>query len=442
MTSLEYNGKPIPVLPDWTRWAWASQPERDWWTIKINAATTAWEQIERMSVVMGVRSGAVQTIASDKLQECVVWAMQHGLVCIPIQQIGVTGSYAATTPVYEPGKPFGYRVLYVTPDAYQTLRWPISNGALGEVLGYPTCCREHFQATWGRGQIDSTYEQLEDTMNEKAELGDHQPYTLIRTTLRWMGIRLVPHMPCNYYCKSSEWFARQMIAVGEACGYHEEMQTIQTMLRWPVELSRLFGISEIKTPAFKISTRTDWTPTLEQFTLPGTYIKPVTEWWTENGFSSAEAMHHAHSKLIGVVESQITDSSRVMDMGCGNGLLLYGLKTRNPNVPVMGIDIAEKPIKRGKAMFGSVYLSQESIQAGSWTALGPNLVIINPVRLLEMTPEDARLTCERLRSVERVIVYLYSDWASQRTLEDICHGVGLPAPTVITKLPSIQVGVI
>ena len=268
----------IPVLPDWTRWSWASQVEREWWQPLVHAASSAYQDVERWSVVDNVRPACRTFIAPERLVEATEWAQRNGILCVPIGKTARTNYYSSTSRPLGASEPFDYQVLYVRPEHYSDTA-NLNDDRLGELLGYPACCRAAFANTWGRGQVDSTWEQAQ-TMQ----------YSTTSTLLRWMGIRLVSHMPCTYGCSASQEIAEQMFQVGCAHGYREEMLAIREMLDWPVEWSRLFGIAEIVTPGLKISTRTDWTPQKDAFTKPGTYRQPQKTWWTHNGFNSADGM--------------------------------------------------------------------------------------------------------------------------------------------------------
>jgi hypothetical protein len=145
------------------------------------------------------------------------------------------------------------------------------------------------------------------------------------------------------------------------------------MLRWPVEWSALHGIAEIKTPVVKISTRTDATPQkytvrylgdrypeigVQGLTFP--YKQPAKrkvsdsqqykaglenpiqtidgdykrfEWYfRDNGFSSGYAMDISHQSILNLACSCLSQSSgRILDLGCGNGVLLHKIWFNHQN---------------------------------------------------------------------------------------------------------------
>jgi len=84
-----------PTLPDWTRWSWRSPVEREWWNPLFKAAANAYESVERLSVVDGVRSAASQIIAPEELVGLTEWARNHNILCIPIDRISYSNSYSS-----------------------------------------------------------------------------------------------------------------------------------------------------------------------------------------------------------------------------------------------------------------------------------------------------------------------------------------------------------
>lgn len=426
-----------PVLPDWTRWSWASLDEREWWQPLFTRASSAFGMLERLSVVEGIRPAAFVNIPATELISATTWARDHGILCVPYTITGVSQNYSATSIPIRPGDPFDYRVLFVRPELYaQTAA--ASDNELGKLLGYPECCRSAFDATWGRGQVDSTWEQ---TIGGQFPQGPVEANTM----LRWMGIRFVSHMPCHYNCQHSVRIGQQMFELGLTYGYREEMYTIREVLQWPVEWSRLFGIAEIVTPALKISTRTDWTPTKDTFRKDGVYQKPSKKWWTQNGFGTADAMRSAHDVVSASVSPLLPKKSRVLDLGCGNGRLLRQLKSDRPDIRIGGVDINHDAIidASGSVMDLTSKFWHEHIEVGSWRQWLPTVVLYTPGRLLEMDSTVAAKVRSWLSEIPIQIVYSYEDWLSGTTLSELCGRAQLPVLSEsLVKMPGIEVGVI
>jgi hypothetical protein len=254
------------TLPDFTRWSWVSDRARDVWEPRIHRITRAWLQIEWLSVTAGVRACGV-TIATPEqfIQQAPAWAEQ-GLNALPVEMVGVSGQpYASTTVPQQAAKPFAFRLVLGAPADVAAFKraWDESDDRrIGELLGYPTCCREFFRQIWvEQSLLDTTWPMA---MNSAT---DHRGITTIELSgapeanilWRWIGVRAVPHLPCRFDCARSVELAQRMLAVGRDAGYSQEVDWLLAMLDWPVEWSALHGIAEIKTPLLKISTRTDAT---------------------------------------------------------------------------------------------------------------------------------------------------------------------------------------
>jgi hypothetical protein len=100
-----------------------------------------------------------------------------------------------------------------------------------------------------------------------AELQVYRPLTNI--FLRRMGVTAIFHVPCSFRCIASEALAQQILQ-SVAANPESEINVLRELLHWPMEWSGLHGIAEIKTPIFRVSTRTDATANKVTFRLWGT----------------------------------------------------------------------------------------------------------------------------------------------------------------------------
>jgi hypothetical protein len=431
-----------PILPDWTRWAWASLIEREWWSPIFTAVSNGWHEVERLSVVEGVRSAARTNVDdAEEFLNAFQWAREHGIICIPIARVPKINNYSSISVPSASAQngpvDYGYQILYVHPDRYKDAYDLSTNDEkLGELLGYPTCCREAFKQTWGKGQVDSTWEQsLEGT----------QPNGPVESTTirRWMGIRYVSHMPCTHNCGASVEIGKRMYDVGMKYGLTEEMLAIREILNWPVKWSRLFGIAEIMSPALKISTRSDWTPYKQSFERQGVYMKPQKTWWTDNGFNSAAGMRQAHKEMIETLYHKLPKNARVLDLGCGNGMLLRRLTIYRPDIRIAGVDSnaaaiqnAQQPIDLRSKFWA------DTIQHGAWRDWNATAVLYNPARLLEMSSADAQRVREWVNKIPVQFPYVYGDWQQKTGLSTLCETTQLSAPIILSTSPNLEVGMI
>jgi hypothetical protein len=450
------------TLPDFTRIAWVSDAARDTWLPRLERITAAWIEIEWRAVASGVRRCAIATTTPEGfLTESARWA-ELGLGALPIEMMGVSGQPYLATPVEAvPGQPFVYR--FVVGRIEDTTRFKqawdkADDETIGELLGYPACCREFFRRTWvDDAMVDTTWpmavgsvDALDGTTTIEID-GPPQANIL----WRWMGARAVPHLPCRADCEATVAFADGMLAVGRESGFTEEMDWLVEILSWPVEWSALHGIAEIKTPVLKVSTRTDATaakytvrragsafPNEGAHGLSAPFRVPVKlklsptrgfrrgldnasappaarpDWYaSDNGFTSIAAMHEAHRPVVAAAAAALGRAGgAVLDLGCGNGALLEKIMVAAPGVVPYGIEHDPARVEHAHRLHPDV---ADHFVAGDlfddhelWRDPGRfALAIVMPGRIVEAAPERAAPLLARLADrCDRVLIYAYGDW--------------------------------
>lgn len=442
-----------PVLEEWTRQSFSSLVEEDWWDAMIKRASAAWQEIERWSVVDGVRPAARINVTAEELPERTLWAAKHGLILQPMGRFE-SGNHAISVKASSSSKAWSYMALLTTPDRLvQSLQAHWNDEEMGKLLGYPECCRQRFIETWGSGQVDSTYDQYASTIYSYEHFDDFSkdgagPRTVITNTAngpveanllwRWQGIRWVPHLPCSFTCEPSIRLGNDMRDVALRHGFIEEAAVIDEILRWPVKWSAIFGIAEIVGPCVKISTRTDWHHKMLLFEREGVYNKPTKALWTKNGFTSAKAMLTLHDPLLAELrqDDRVPANASVLDLGCGNGLLMQRLKRLRPDVKIGGVDAdMESPPLQGRWLRGR-------IQDGLWPAA--DVLLVSVAHLLDMPEEDRLMTLQHLASASTLVTYGYEDCLRKfGPITTMCQKAGLPVPTVLpASNDKTQVGLI
>jgi SAM-dependent methyltransferase len=466
-------------LPDFTRVAWVSDAARDAWMPRLNRIMAAWLEIEWRAITAGVRRCAIATASPEEfLTQATRWA-DLGLSAMPIEMMGVSSqAYSATPVATEPGKPFVFRFVLGTIDDVATFKraWEAADDEIiGDLLGYPPCCREFFRRVWvDDAMVDTTWPMavassasLDGTTTIEVD-GPPQANIL----WRWMGARAVPHLPCRVDCAATVELADRLLAVGRDLGFGEEMDWLLEILSWPVEWSALHGIAEVKTPVLKVSTRTDATagryvvrregsgfPAEGAHGLGPPFRVPVKlrlsptrgfrrglenaaeprsrareEWYaTDNGFPSITAMNDAHRPVVEVAAAALgRRGGNVLDLGCGNGALLEKLAAASPGVVPFGIDndpgrIAHArelhPGSGDRFVVGDLFDDHDLWRAPGRFALG----IVMPGRLLEVDPDRAATLLARLRDhCDQVLVYAYGDWlAREGGLAELSRKAGI-----------------
>ena len=211
-------------------------------------------------------SCSITTVSPEQFVERAPRWAQNGLTALPLAMAGVAASYSSTSVAAQSGKPFAFRMVLGSPKDVSQFKeaWDSSDDrAIGELLGYPACCREFFKRVWvDDALVDTTWPMAVATPGAEVRDGLIEVSSPPKSNIlwRWMGVRPVSHLPCSFACDATMELADRLIEVGRSHGFNEEMDGMLQILDWPVEWSALHGVAEIKTPILKVSTRTDATP--------------------------------------------------------------------------------------------------------------------------------------------------------------------------------------
>jgi Methionine biosynthesis protein MetW len=456
-------------LPDFTRVCWVSDSAKSLWETRLARITNAWLEIEWRSVIAGVRECCLTSLTPSDLVAKSGEFAEYGLCALPLEMCGISQySYSSTSLPIEPGKPFVFRTVIGKPESVWQFKQAFNTGdnlLIGKLLGFPDCCREFFQQVWVKQScVDTSWQMACNTLKPTEITEDTRlikvkgsPYNNI--LWRWMGIRLVPHLPCGFDCQHTTSFGKKLMQVGLSAGYEQEMDWLLQILNWSVEWSALHGIAEIKTPILKVSTMTDATPykyTVQRqgetetdegarglnfpyqvpskplFTSSSAFRRgienPISQlaehpdkYAVNNGFSSRLVMDKAHQSIIEQAIAVLPNtSSTVIDLGCGNGALLKKIYEKNPtHIIPYGIEQEASRLENislllpqfvGNFWVGDIFASEEL-----WAQNRRySLALLMPGRLLEVSPETAANLKKRLQQqCDRILIYAYGDWLTR-----------------------------
>lgn len=453
------------VLPDWTRVQWTSIENKNKYEPIISNISAAWKHIERMSVVHDIRPSSLDIISPNILESLTKEYSKYGVKIIPLAKEGIAEQYSSTTLAYAGGN-YNLRVAFTKSDAMADEWFTIWNSAAairdrsaGNLLGYPICCVNHFNKYWvDQKFVDSTWTMAAD----KLSLGENDTIIHIKSDTpreanilwRWQGVRLVSHLPCSFDCQSTQGIGIKMAELGRTLGYTTEIDWIYEILSWPVEWSALHGIAEIRTPINKISARTDMTygkyvvqkmsdgyPTdgASGITYPynqkKSKVKPITKTlsfarsledtsvWEENGFNNKDAMDHFHQVILDAIGNmKYIPAGDVLDLGCGNGILLGRIVGDRIDLIPHGVEInrqrcmsAATTIHWGVFTMGSIY------DLTTWNQPAYSMIALMPGRLLETTNTDSAEVRKQLyEKTDLLLINLTSDWTRKyESIENI-----------------------
>jgi SAM-dependent methyltransferase len=447
-------------LPDFTRVSWTSDTARATWKPRVQRIGRAWAEVEWSSVAAGLRRCSLTRFDPDDLPAL---TSKYGRAGLSVMALGFEGastsSYSSTPTPFEPGKPSVVAAAVGRIDDVVEFSdaWRESDHEdIGELLGYPPCCRAFFRRVWiENSSVDTTWAMARNTVAptngaHTLEVGGPGPANIL---WRWACVRAVPHLPCAFDCGATAELGAQLLRVGVEAGYADEMGWIEEILSWPVEWTALHGIAEVKTPILKVVTRTDATASRYvvrragtgwphegatglafPFEVPDRAVvsdsagfhrglehpialtrKPARpEWYhRDNGFSSQHGMDRAHEPLVGVARAALDQrDGGVLDLGCGNGVLLSKIVSGRTDLVPYGMDRTAAAIAHARELqprFADNFLQRDFFDVASWVdERRYRLALLMIGRLLEVPRPDAARLLDAVRSCcDDVVLYVY-----------------------------------
>jgi len=267
------------LLPGYSRCYWVNDRERNIWQPRILRIQKSWREIQHLSVVEGLRACCPTEMNAEEL---VSFANQYPQVILYLVNLSFDPPYVHLSPYSnscELHKNSDYFVMILNQDGIQQLlrgteRIFSSFKEYGMLLGYPSCCCDFFQKKFNDNAIDT----LNRALNRKSEVVVSSNLIEIvcapetNTFLLPIRLRAVPHLPCSFSCNDTIRNGVGFMKIGKKFGFSNEMSWLKDILSWPLEWNTLHDIEEIKTPLFKILTRTYY-PTSNKYVIRATFLR-------------------------------------------------------------------------------------------------------------------------------------------------------------------------
>jgi hypothetical protein len=456
-TKKPYNRIPEIDIPEFNpRTIWVSDDAQRLWQPRFSRISNAYLDVERHNVESGFRESYLTPVQTTNLFDMHKWADDRGLELVMLGKEGTsTASYSSKSKSYEHGNPFTVRCSITLPKNRRDWidAWNLGdNETIGRLLGYPKCCRDWFKYYWQDNQwIDDIL-----PMYENGGYSSDGPWQL-NFFYRYMGARLVSHMPCSFNCEESLEIAKHNHNLMKELGYVEEAEWIEEIFNWPVRWSSLHGIAEIRCPIFKLSHKTDFLA--EEFIVDKDgdrypeegasglhfpwkrFKKAVTitenrsfteslkdpKMWEDNGFGGEKSMNACHQQILEVLSSFKVGS--IIDLGSGNGLLLKRISERGDMIDTFGIEMDEGRYFRGLSVHpDGIFRKGNMFDYGNYTENYYNMVLLMPGRLLEMPENERNTYIQFLKDrTDNILLYIYGDWIQKynNDMVQLLNEVGL-----------------
>ena len=136
----------------------------------------------------------------------------------------------------------------------------------------------------------------------------------------------------------------------------------------------------------------------------------------DNGFSSAQEMAAIPGTMIDVAVRLLHENTgNILDLGCGNGLLVAAIASRLPGVTPIGVECVRDRANRGRATLertgGRLYVGDMFSQEQPWFGQQPYLLTILMIgRLLEVGVQLRQALIRDLkRHTNLLLLYTYGD---------------------------------
>lgn len=284
----DFGDVDIEVDP-YTGWNWKSAQQRNHWS--ANADQTYGGLIQRMR---SLRSEAEwRSVAdSDTDRRIAIINLNHSNMEEWMERVGNHGLQYRTIRYNEPYEGFAHSHRPTSPTNPQRLCYGViaenedlldtaeeaeleyesheKHETLGELLGFPECCRQFFQNVWLDESIDDPmYEVACNTESAERIHSDdtvdhvrlHDPSPWVNVLWRYFQLSFITHIPCRFDCTESEHVAyhrgRIMQDVDE-----QAAKALKSWLDQPHSWSGHNGIAHIKSEPAVAQTQT--TPYLQE----------------------------------------------------------------------------------------------------------------------------------------------------------------------------------
>jgi len=178
----------------------------------------------------------------------------------------------------------------------------------------------------------------------------------------------------------------------------------------------------------------------------------MSTWYAQdNGFPSRAVMDEAHHPLVALARVTLAgQGGAVLDLGCGNAVLLSKLYADNAALIPFGVDNVAAHIAHAREVLPDFAANLVEDDLFAADMLWPPdrryaLVILMPGRFLEVDAARAASLKARLQQhVERILVYAYGDWLTRYgNLQGLAQAAGLTlgdsdaaAPAALAYFPS------
>lgn len=253
-------------MPPSARTIWVSPQAQAEWESRIQRAAAAYWRLEKETVRAGIRRCTTGHMNPERLPLELADLAKQGLVFLPRLAVGSYQGFAHSHPKVEAGKPWNWYgpIAASISDAlaFVEAEQHGDHDTIGELLGYPQCCREFFRTVWMAGYIDPVWQAAQRTnagsvLSRTDYLIELKGEELAHTWSgsRYNGLRLAPHIPCSFSCEETHERVSEWLQLGRQLNI-PGIDDLVALLNMPVEWNALHGVALVTTPIYRVVTNT------------------------------------------------------------------------------------------------------------------------------------------------------------------------------------------
>jgi len=251
-------------LDPFSTYNWKTVQSRDNWQESLRKAANAKSYAEWKSVSDSEtdRKAAIIHVYDNTREEWMRRIGEEGLHFRPIRYVEPYNGFAHSHPSTTKSDPnrITYAAISENPDvadameeAELELTGAEKHEAVGELLGFPTCCTKHFNDIWLSEEIYDPMYEISCNSNE-AEVVDGNEESVILPDVnpganilwKYFGWSFITHIPCSWSCEESIDIARERYRIMTEGPYGDVADLLVKWLSEPAEWSGYHGIATVK----------------------------------------------------------------------------------------------------------------------------------------------------------------------------------------------------
>ncbi len=248
-----------PIDPQ-TRIVFWTKDLKEIWKPRIDRMSKVVALTELETFLQGLRSVYVYHIHSDKFEESYAFLRKFDLVFYPITKSAVYYGFSHRHLPVKPGKPYHLYGVCVKrgreklAEKFLEASREGDHATVGKLLGYPKCCIDFFCNTWPKS-LDPIYQIAQNTENhrENKESIEVIVHPFCNQMLRYLGIRITPHLPCSFECKETIKLGEQWFKIMKKID-KEASEWILDLLSSPITWDCYRAVAIVDTPYFRLIT--------------------------------------------------------------------------------------------------------------------------------------------------------------------------------------------